>query len=209
MTHLGHPGIERFVGAWPFRPSCRPTSPGSYGSLISALADANGDWLDGSRDYTLHVPPNPPAKLFWNVTVYSVSTRCLIDNEQQRSRPRLPQPRATGQRRRLGRSRLSEPSRLEATETNWIQTIPERALVLLLPPLRATRSVLRPQLEARRHHPRLTDPAEVCSRRQLGHRGSGFGPVAVTSRCGTQSSTWLKPSKRAPWRMTPSYKERR
>ena len=24
-------------------------------------------------------------------------------------------------------------------------------------------------------------------------RGSGFGPVAVTSRCGTQSSTWTKP----------------
>jgi hypothetical protein len=43
----------------------------------------------------------------------------------------------------------------------------------------------------------------------FGHRGSGFGPVAVTSCCGTQSSTWLKPSKRAPWRRTPSYKERR
>ena len=43
----------------------------------------------------------------------------------------------------------------------------------------------------------------------FGHRGSGFGPVAVTSRCGTQSSTCLKPSKRAPSRMTPSYKERR
>jgi hypothetical protein len=27
-----------------------------------------------------------------------------------------------------------------------------------------------------------------------GHRGSGFAPVAVTSRCGTQSSTWTKPS---------------
>ena len=31
-------------------------------------------------------------------------------------------------------------------------------------------------------------------RRSFGHRGSGFGPVAVTSRCGTQSSTWTKPS---------------
>jgi hypothetical protein len=29
-------------------------------------------------------------------------------------------------------------------------------------------------------------------RRSFGHRGSGFGPVAVTSRCGTQSSTWLE-----------------
>jgi hypothetical protein len=46
-------------------------------------------------------------------------------------------------------------------------------------------------------------------RRSFGHRGSGFGPVAVTSRCGTQSSTWLKPSKRTPPRMQPSYNERR
>jgi hypothetical protein len=49
----------------------------------------------------------------------------------------------------------------------------------------------------------------VKGRCSSAHRGSGFGPVAVTSRCGTQSSTWLKPSKRAPWRRTPSYKERR
>ncbi len=46
-------------------------------------------------------------------------------------------------------------------------------------------------------------------RRSFGHRGIGFGPVAVTSRCGTQSSTWLKPSKRTPPRMQPSYNERR
>ena len=43
----------------------------------------------------------------------------------------------------------------------------------------------------------------------LRHRGSGFGPVAVTSRCGTQSSTWLKPSKRPPSSSTTSKKERR
>ena len=33
-----------------------------------------------------------------------------------------------------------------------------------------------------------------------GHRGSGSGPVAVTRRCGTQSSTWTKPSNVAPSR---------
>ena len=46
-------------------------------------------------------------------------------------------------------------------------------------------------------------------RRSFGHRGSGFGPVAVTSRCGTQSSTWLKPSKRPSSSSTTSKKERR
>ena len=32
----------------------------------------------------------------------------------------------------------------------------------------------------------------------VGHRGSGFGPIAVTRRCGTQSSTWTKPSNVPP-----------
>src|SRR5713101_3174432 len=43
----------------------------------------------------------------------------------------------------------------------------------------------------------------------VGHRGSGFGPVAVTRRCGTQSSTWTKPSNEAPSRTQTSYSERR
>ena len=42
------------------------------------------------------------------------------------------------------------------------------------------------------------------------YRGSGFGPVAVTSRCGTQSSTWRNPSsKRAPSSSTEARSERR
>jgi hypothetical protein len=43
----------------------------------------------------------------------------------------------------------------------------------------------------------------------FGHRGSGSGPVAVTIRWGTQSSTWRKPSKRAPWSSMTSRRERR
>jgi hypothetical protein len=47
-----------------------------------------------------------------------------------------------------------------------------------------------------RHHPRRIGSGRRHRRRP--HRGSGFGPVAVTSRCGTQSSTWTKPSNVAP-----------
>lgn len=40
----------------------------------------DGEWLDGSKSYKLHVPPNPPAKNFWSVTVYHNLTRYLIQN---------------------------------------------------------------------------------------------------------------------------------
>jgi hypothetical protein len=32
--------------------------------------DANGEFLNGSSTYKLHLPPNPPASLFWAVTAY-------------------------------------------------------------------------------------------------------------------------------------------
>lgn len=41
------------------------------------------------------------------------------------------------------------------------------------------------------------------------YRGSGSGPVAVTRRCGTQSSTWWKPSNRPPCCSTPARSESR
>ena len=44
---------------------------------------------------------------------------------------------------------------------------------------------------------------------RLVHRGRGFGPVAVTSRCGTQSSTWWMPSNTPPSISIPARSERR
>jgi hypothetical protein len=46
-------------------------------------------------------------------------------------------------------------------------------------------------------------------RNGVAHRGRGFGPVAVTRRCGTQSSTWTKPSMGIPARTSASKKPTR
>ena len=44
---------------------------------------AGGASFDGGRTYRLRVPPNPPAKQFWSITLYDVDTRRLIQNAQQ------------------------------------------------------------------------------------------------------------------------------
>ena len=54
--------------------------PGVGQAYLGAYRDRDGHVLDGSRDYVLHVPPNPPAKLFWSLTVYDTDQRVLIDN---------------------------------------------------------------------------------------------------------------------------------
>lgn len=50
---------------------------------MATYKDSDGDWLDGAQNYTLHVPANAPAKTFWSLTVYEVSTRTLINNQHQ------------------------------------------------------------------------------------------------------------------------------
>lgn len=112
-----------FYEAVSFSAAMKSQTPGLGQAYLASYTDGTGEWLDGGRDYSLHIPPNPPAKLFWSVTVYSVLTRCLVDNDQQR-----------GDRG----SRDSElvynddgsvdlyygPRPPSAGETNWVQTIP-------------------------------------------------------------------------------------
>jgi len=64
-------------------PAMAPKRPGPSSAYLGAYKDKSGEWLDGGRSYRLRVPPNPPIKLFWSVTVYDVDTRALILNEQK------------------------------------------------------------------------------------------------------------------------------
>jgi len=50
---------------------------------LGTYKDNDGNWLDGGKNYVLHVPANAPAETFWSITLYDVDTRCLIQNEQK------------------------------------------------------------------------------------------------------------------------------
>lgn len=100
-------------------------TPGVGQAYLGSYVGSDGQWLDGSRHYTLHVPADVPAKLFWSATVYDVDTRCLIDNDQQR-----------GDRgSRDSELRVNDdgsvdlhfgPTAPDMGESNWVQTIPGR-----------------------------------------------------------------------------------
>jgi hypothetical protein len=64
-------------------PSMAPKRPGPSSAYLGTYKDKAGEWLDGGTSYRLHVPPDPPIKLFWSVTVYDVDTRALILNDQK------------------------------------------------------------------------------------------------------------------------------
>ena len=46
---------------------------------LESSKDSKGHWLDGSKTYTLRVPPNAPVAQFWSFTVYDNETRCFVD----------------------------------------------------------------------------------------------------------------------------------
>ena len=46
---------------------------------LEASKDAEGNWLDGGKTYTLRVPKDAPVAQFWSFTVYDNETRCFVD----------------------------------------------------------------------------------------------------------------------------------
>jgi hypothetical protein len=64
-------------------PGMAPKRPGPSSAYLGAYRDKAGKWLDGGMSYRLRVPPDPPIKLFWSVTLYDADTRALILNEQK------------------------------------------------------------------------------------------------------------------------------
>lgn len=60
-------------------------TPGVGQAYLGSYVDKNGNGLDGSKTYRLRVPAEVPAKNFWSLTIYDVSTRCLIDNPQEKA----------------------------------------------------------------------------------------------------------------------------
>ena len=47
-----------------------------------AYRDANGEFLNGSNTYKLHLPPHPPAALFWAVTAYNITDGTMVEAPQ-------------------------------------------------------------------------------------------------------------------------------
>lgn len=64
-------------------------SPGMVMNIVdkgakypATMKDADGNWLDGAKSYSLHLPPKIPAALFWSVALYDNVSASGLDNGQ-------------------------------------------------------------------------------------------------------------------------------
>ena len=56
---------------------------GEGSQYLLATRDASGAFLDGAKNYRLHLPPNVPVKLFWSVVVYDALSRSELQNGEE------------------------------------------------------------------------------------------------------------------------------
>jgi hypothetical protein len=94
-----------------------------------AYLDADGEPLDGSRTYCVHLPPDVPAKDFWSFVVYDNQTRSMLQTDQQF--PSISSARGAEQNPDGSYDVYFGPQAPASGSANWIQTVPGRGWNML------------------------------------------------------------------------------
>lgn len=90
-----------------------------------AYLDKEGNALDGSKTYKIHLPPNVPAKDFWSFTLYDNQTRAMLQTDQRF--PGLDNKKKGLKQNTDGSYDIYfSPEPPKGWENNWIQTVPAK-----------------------------------------------------------------------------------
>jgi len=96
-----------------------------------AYKDSKKSPLDGSKTYKLHIPPNPPAKDFWALTMYDNQTRSMLQTGQ-------PYPTVGSQTKGIKQNADGSydiyfaPKPPKGYENNWLETVPGKSWFVAL-----------------------------------------------------------------------------
>jgi hypothetical protein len=112
-------------------PAMAVSVPGAGSDYGIAFVDSEKKVLDGAKSYRLHIPPNPPAKNFWALTVYDNQTRSMLQTGQ-----RFPTvgSQTKGIRKNADGSYdiYFGPRPPEGFENNWLETVPGKGWFVAL-----------------------------------------------------------------------------
>ena len=94
--------------------------------MCTPPATAKGEWLDGSKNYKVTLPPNIPAGRFWSFNVYDNQHRSFLETDQKTAGldSTLPDVKKNAD----GSVTVwFGPKAPAGQEGNWVQTWPARA----------------------------------------------------------------------------------
>jgi len=96
-----------------------------------ATFDSKRNYLDGSKSYRLHLPPNIPVKTFWSVIPYDTQTRSVLQTDKRDTA--LDSEMGTVQENPDGSVDVYfGPKAPPGKESNWIQTVPGKGWFTIL-----------------------------------------------------------------------------
>ena len=93
--------------------------------------DGDGHYLDGSKNYKLTIPANPPVKDFWSIVLYDPQTRSMLETDN-------PFPSVNSELSDLEKNSDGSvdlyfgPTPPEGKEKNWIRTVENKGWFVLL-----------------------------------------------------------------------------
>lgn len=119
-----------FTDYYSLSPGMVSMTPGKGAFYMMAFKDAAGDWLNGENSYSLKLPPNIPAALFWSVTLYEAENASGLDNGQPF--PSLGKLNKPAQEADGSTILYIGPKAPAGKEANWLATPPGRGYFSIL-----------------------------------------------------------------------------
>lgn len=120
-----------FYYATGITPAMTQARPGTGSAYALAVRDAKGDYLDGSRTYSVTLPGPVPVNAFWAFTAYDNNTRSLLPTDQKLAGvdSTLPDLKKNADG---GATVWFGPTPPAGQEGNWVQTMPGKGYNVLL-----------------------------------------------------------------------------
>jgi hypothetical protein len=123
-----------FFFATAITPAMESAGVGKGSQYAVASKDANGNWLDGSKNYKLTLPADIPQENFWSFTNYDTQTRSMQQTDYKfpaigagKGFPEDGSPNGAVQQNADGTTDVYfGPEAPEGMASNWIQTAPGR-----------------------------------------------------------------------------------
>jgi len=121
-----------FYGATVNTPAMVLKMIGKGSQYALGVLDSEGNYLDGSKNYTLNIPANVPAKDFWSVVMYDPQTRSQLQTDQ--ALPSVSSQRTPLVENEDGSITLyfgPTNNASEGKEANWLQSVPGKGWFVL------------------------------------------------------------------------------
>ena len=115
--------MPHLAGTTGITPAMAIKAVGKGSQYAFTYRDADGNALDGSKNYKMTVPANPPAEDFWSFTLYDNQTRSMLQTDKQF--PALGSSDASVVQNEDGSTDIYfGPKPPKGKEGNWLQTMP-------------------------------------------------------------------------------------